>query len=511
MKYDVFISYRREGGKEYARLLKPELEKRGFTVFLDFDELNDGVFDQRIKDAISASPVFLLILSRGALDRCVNDGDWVREEILHAESCHCHIIPVEFDKSFREMPATIPDPISAIIGAHSWAQIDTETLLQESVDKLVQKRIRPYIPHEEGQHSSASRPTQGNEVHIDVDADCDLFRFKTSPFEITRRDTGQKIFFRGLDDPGKSKGITARRGYIQGAWFEEADQFSSMKEIDTVLQTLGRGGEHFQAIYTYNPPESNAHWINVEMAQPNLHRFKLHTTYRDVPESWLGPFFFHRMEAIRAQSETRYQHEYEGIPTGTGHEIFTNIRLVHFTQEEIAEMRRKRWGMDFGQGHPTVIVGTNYIPKLVDGKDIGGRLQIFDAWGKSNARNREVYEELERRDLLNTRINGDPGGGGKGVIGELRDMGARRIVQAYKPGGSVERGVNWMRDLEAIEIHDELEWCIRQFKLYLWLTMKDGTNRNELPDINDDFIDAARYSREDEIFANGRSRLAIDF
>ena len=179
MKYDIFISYRREGGKEYARLLKPELEKRGFTVFLDFDELNDGVFDQRIKDAISASPVFLLILSRGALDRCVNDGDWVREEILHAESCHCHIIPVEFDKSFREMPAMIPDPISAIIGAHSWAQIDTETLLQESVDKLVQKRIRPYIPHEEGQHSSASRPTQGNEVHIEVDADCDLFRFKT--------------------------------------------------------------------------------------------------------------------------------------------------------------------------------------------------------------------------------------------------------------------------------------------------------------------------------------------
>lgn len=339
---------------------------------------------------------------------------------------------------------------------------------------------------------------------------CDLFRFKISPFEITRRDTAQKIFFQGLDDPGKSKGITARRGYIQGVWFEEADQFSSMKEIDTVLQTLGRGGEHFHVIYTYNPPESNAHWINVEMSQPNPHRLKLHTTYRDVPESWLGPFFFHRMEAIRAQSETRYQHEYEGIPTGTGHEIFTNIRLVHYTAKEIDEMRRKRWGMDFGQGHPTTLVGTNYIPKLVDGKDIGGRLQIFDAWGKSNARNREVYEELERRQLLDTLITADPGGGGKGVIGELRDMGARRIIQAYKPGGSVERGVNWMRDLEAIEIHDELEWCIRQFKLYLWLTMKDGTNRNELPDINDDFIDATRYSRQDEIFAHYGSRLAID-
>ena len=88
MQYDVFISYRRVGGKEYARLLKPELEKRGFEVFLDFDELSDGVFDQRIKDAISASPVFLLILSRGALDRCVNEGDWVR--CGHSRRYFCH-------------------------------------------------------------------------------------------------------------------------------------------------------------------------------------------------------------------------------------------------------------------------------------------------------------------------------------------------------------------------------------------------------------------------------------
>ena len=72
---------------------------------------------------------------------------------------------------------------------------------------------------------------------------CDLFRFKTSPFEIMRRDTGQKIFFQGLDDPGKSKGITARRGYIQGAWFEEADQFSSVncKQNETPRRKFFRG------------------------------------------------------------------------------------------------------------------------------------------------------------------------------------------------------------------------------------------------------------------------------
>lgn len=144
-EYDVFISYRRDSGKEYARMLKPELEKRGFKIFLDFDELNDGVFDQRIKDAINNSPVFLLILSKGALDRCLNEGDWVREEILYAKKCHCHIIPVEFDKSFRSVPEQTPKDISAIIGSHSWAQIDTESLLQESVDKMVVNQIKPYV------------------------------------------------------------------------------------------------------------------------------------------------------------------------------------------------------------------------------------------------------------------------------------------------------------------------------------------------------------------------------
>lgn len=178
--YDIFISYRRDGGKEYARTLKPELEKRGYRVFLDYDELNDGVFDQRIKNAINNSSVFLLILSKGSLDRCANDGDWVREEILHALKCSCHIIPVEFDKSFRKIPETIPSDISAIVGAHSWAQIDTESLFQESIDKMVQNRIHPFVCHEEIAKPITSKILQQNiEVHINVDADCELFRFNS--------------------------------------------------------------------------------------------------------------------------------------------------------------------------------------------------------------------------------------------------------------------------------------------------------------------------------------------
>lgn len=128
-KYDIFISYRRATGKNYARTIKPELEKRGFQVFLDFDELKDGVFDKRIMNAISDAPVFLMILSKGALDRCINEGDWVRLEILYANEQKKHIVPVEVDKSFRDIPENIPKDVKLILGAHQFAQIDTESLL----------------------------------------------------------------------------------------------------------------------------------------------------------------------------------------------------------------------------------------------------------------------------------------------------------------------------------------------------------------------------------------------
>ena len=145
MHYDIFISYRRATGKNFARIIKPELEKRGFRVFLDFDELKDGVFDKRIMDAIKDSPIFLMILSKGALDRCANEGDWVREEILYASEHDKHIVPVEVDKSFREIPEGVPQDVRNVLGAHQFSQVDTESLLEVSMEKLVRERISPHL------------------------------------------------------------------------------------------------------------------------------------------------------------------------------------------------------------------------------------------------------------------------------------------------------------------------------------------------------------------------------
>ena len=175
-KYDIFISYRRVGGSDKARILKAELEKRGYQdrVFLDYDELKDGKFDKRIMDAIEDAPVFIFILTPGSLDRCVNDDDWVRQEILYAVKTERHIIPVNFDKLFTEFPENIPSNVKNAIGQHQFSQVDSETLLKASVDQLVRDRIEPLLKTVQ---SSSKGQEEGAKYHVYTDCDCTMERF----------------------------------------------------------------------------------------------------------------------------------------------------------------------------------------------------------------------------------------------------------------------------------------------------------------------------------------------
>lgn len=177
-EYDIFISYRREGGKEYARNLTSELVSRGFHPFLDFDELKDGKFDKRITDAIESAPVFMFILSPGSLDRCVNENDWVRKEILHAIEHNRHIVPVDIDKQFEAFPSTsdFPQEIKEALGQHQFSQIQTETLYKVSIDEMVKNRIQPAIDEYMRKRQKAAG-TDGAEIHIETDMDCHVQRF----------------------------------------------------------------------------------------------------------------------------------------------------------------------------------------------------------------------------------------------------------------------------------------------------------------------------------------------
>ena len=94
---DVFISYRRDGGYALARLLYECLKKENISTFLDLEELRSGPFNEKLYNAIANAENFLLILPQHALDRCVNDDDWLRLEVEHALKFKKNIIPIMAD------------------------------------------------------------------------------------------------------------------------------------------------------------------------------------------------------------------------------------------------------------------------------------------------------------------------------------------------------------------------------------------------------------------------------
>ncbi len=161
-KYDIFISYRREGGAQYARILQLMLIQRGYKVFLDYDELTDGVFGEHIRKAINDAPVFMLVLSKGAMRRCVNEDDWVRQEILLAIQQQKHLIPINPDNSFDGFPEdgeekTLPKEIREQVSSHQFSEIGFGQTLGVTIDLMVRTRLVPTL----GVRSAAG--------HVDAD------------------------------------------------------------------------------------------------------------------------------------------------------------------------------------------------------------------------------------------------------------------------------------------------------------------------------------------------------
>jgi len=111
-KYDVFLSYRRDGGETMAILLRDRLSAKGYRVFLDIESLNSGRFNEKLFSVIEECTDVIFVCSKNSLDRCINEGDWVRMEIAHALKHGKNIVPVLL-RGF-EWPDTLPGDIDAL-------------------------------------------------------------------------------------------------------------------------------------------------------------------------------------------------------------------------------------------------------------------------------------------------------------------------------------------------------------------------------------------------------------
>lgn len=113
--YDLFISYRREGGNLVARGLQQALLQRGFKVFLDVDTLPGGHFDTNLLHTIDSTAAFLVVLSPGCLDRCQHEGDWLRREIVQALNSRKNILPITLPEFSFPAADKLPPSMAEIV------------------------------------------------------------------------------------------------------------------------------------------------------------------------------------------------------------------------------------------------------------------------------------------------------------------------------------------------------------------------------------------------------------
>lgn len=154
-RYDVFISYRREEGNglEIARIIDSAIDKTlWYHSFLDYNELKDRKFGPQIMAAIDSAPVFLALMTPGSLNRCIQEGDWVRDEIQYAISKKKHIVPVnpngavKWSELSQEVREKLPEDIRQALFDEQQSEIVFGQLFKQSISKLIKERIKPYVP-----------------------------------------------------------------------------------------------------------------------------------------------------------------------------------------------------------------------------------------------------------------------------------------------------------------------------------------------------------------------------
>ena len=140
MKYDVFISYRRSTGLEMARTLSQQLDQLGVKNFFDLEEIQTGLFDEKIYDSIDDARYVIFIFSKKALDRCVNEGDWVRNELEHAYGKGKTIIPVSWIGQKISYPDNLPETLNEMRNTQV-SFIDRGSAFRETVLKMARERL----------------------------------------------------------------------------------------------------------------------------------------------------------------------------------------------------------------------------------------------------------------------------------------------------------------------------------------------------------------------------------
>lgn len=326
----------------------------------------------------------------------------------------------------------------------------------------------------------------------------DHWRPRRSARSIVNERTGQLVLFRGGDDPRKTKGVKFDRGRCGVLWVEEADQFRGMDDLRTIYQSVTRGGPILR-LHSFNPPRSADSWINVECdrlaASGDPSVVVQSTTYLEVPREWLGDQFFEDAEGLRESDERAYRHEYMGEAVGTGGRVFPDAEFEPIPDEVIARFDRWCAGQDWGWWpDPWAFVLSAWEPStrtLWSFAERGGnRLQpeesaemVRDAltWADEPGRAPEYHFVPVLSD------DADPS-----KIAAHRDRGVN--ATAAGKGGNRMRSYEWLAGVRWVIDPARCPNLAREVRAMEYSRAADGTFLSDVPDGNDHWVDAVRYS-----------------
>lgn len=337
---------------------------------------------------------------------------------------------------------------------------------------------------------------------IDILGVSDFWRAWYSPMQLVYRPTGQRIIFRGADDPKHVKSVKLKRGYFKYLWFEELDEFFGMEEIRNINQSFVRGGDVFSIFYSYNPPKSKNSWVNAEAKIPKDNRLVHHSTYLDAPAAWIGQTFIYEAEHLKLVKPEAYAHEYLGEETGTGGEVFNNIKLRALSADDCKQFDNIRRGIDWGYAvDPFVYLVMHY-------DRMRRRLYIFKEIFKVRLSNVAAAEMINADNPFAREIVADSAE--PKSIAEMQALGLR-VVRSRKGHDSIDFGIKWLQDLEEIVIDpDRCPNAAREFYNYQLTPDGNGGFKAGYPDHDNHTIDAARYGCQDDM-RNSAGLVQVNF
>lgn len=317
-----------------------------------------------------------------------------------------------------------------------------------------------------------------------------LWDFRLSPLEIIYRPTGQKILFRGLDNPMSITSITVEVGYLCWAIFEEAYQVTNEDDFDKVDMSI-RGelpDGYFKQITIVFNPWNERHWLKkrfFDADDPNI--YAITTNY--MCNEFLGKDDVALFEWMKANNPRRYKIEGLGDWGTSEGTIFNNWYVNAFDKDEIIKREgiKSAFGLDFGFSvDPSALSAS-----LVDVKNL--EIYVFDEIYEKALLNNEIADRIIGKGFKKELIIADSSEP-KSIM-EIRKAGVMRIKAADKGPDSIRAGIQFIQQFKII-VHPSCTNFINELSNYTWAKSKDGQTINKPIDEFNHLLDSFRYSLE---------------